>query len=397
MDLQVNRELLAAATAADKREGNNNGASYDEMARALEETQAELQRVTARLVTAQASWDGESGGRAGRGGDDVAMDRMAAMEALHRNETAALRAQHELAETALRLEAARWREAAGGTHESVPEKLQVQITALEKAYGEESAALKAQIVALQTRNATSQHAATQMAVREAAAAHSKVVEEVEERCAREVAMAEGRARAAVETARVQAVAARDAAVAEAKASAASAHSSEMNEQRVTFQKELVEARERTTAAEREAARLVEALREAREAAADATAEAKRVRAEGENRALGELAEVEEELQRLRRLVSEGELRVEAAVQAERAQAAAVQLAHAAELERVSKLAEFQTANAREEVAALERTVAALHARRQVQSTHPDAEANPAAISKVTLLGIRDDDKNVAAR
>jgi hypothetical protein len=68
----------------------------------------------------------------------------------------------------------------------------------------------------------------------------------------------------VEAARVQAVAARDAAVAEAHAGAASSHSAAMHEMRGAFQHELVEARSRTTAAEREAARLVEALQAARQ-------------------------------------------------------------------------------------------------------------------------------------
>ena len=76
--------------------------SHDEMARALEETQAELRRVTSRLVAVQAVADGETAGP-----NTMAMDRLAAMEALHKNETVALTAQHELTATALRLEAAR--------------------------------------------------------------------------------------------------------------------------------------------------------------------------------------------------------------------------------------------------------------------------------------------------
>ena len=55
----------------------------------------------------------------------------------------------------------------------------------------------------------------------------------------------------------------------------------------------------------------------------------------------------------------------------------MQTASRAEMERVGRLADFQTVNAREEVAALERTVAALHARRQADAATDGEEARRA--------------------
>jgi hypothetical protein len=64
------------------------------------------------------------------------------------------------------------------------------------------------------------------------------------------------------------------------------------------------------------------------------------------------------------------LQLEAAVQAERVQAAAVADAHAAELQRVGKLAEFQTGNAKQEVEALERMVGSSSLRPLISSRTP---------------------------